>query len=89
LGEENVKVELATDDAQKYYDMLKKAEKPLHERTKHNELNATVGMYNLKLLVELVTIFSWLSSSSSISCCLRVRTVCQLIRTRRKSISQT
>jgi hypothetical protein len=28
--------------------MLKKAEKPLHEGTKHSKLSATVHMYNLK-----------------------------------------
>jgi len=34
--------------AQKYYDMLKKEEKSLHEGTKHSKLSATVRMYNLK-----------------------------------------
>jgi hypothetical protein len=48
LGEENVNVELAADSAHKYFDILKKAEKPLHERTKHSKLSATVHMYNLK-----------------------------------------
>jgi hypothetical protein len=32
----------------KYYDLLKKAKKPLHEGTKHSKLNAIVHLYNLK-----------------------------------------
>jgi hypothetical protein len=48
LGEENVNVPSAAGGAQKYYDMLKKTEKPLHEVTKHSQLSATVRMYNLK-----------------------------------------
>jgi hypothetical protein len=35
-------------DAQKYKELLKKADKPLHEKTKHSKLNATVHLYNLK-----------------------------------------
>jgi hypothetical protein len=36
------------ENAQKYYDMLKKSEKPLHGGTKHNKLSAIVHLYNLK-----------------------------------------
>jgi hypothetical protein len=32
----------------KYYDLLKKAEKPLHEGTKHSKLSVTIHLYNLK-----------------------------------------
>jgi hypothetical protein len=35
-------------DALKYHELLKIAEKPLHPRTKHSKLSATVHMYNLK-----------------------------------------
>jgi hypothetical protein len=48
LGEEDVNVPPAACGAQKYYDMLKKAKKPLHEGTKYSKLSATVRMYNLK-----------------------------------------
>jgi hypothetical protein len=50
-----------TDDAQKYNDLLKKADKPLHGRTRHNKLSATVHLYNLKCLGGVSnTIFSTL-----------------------------
>ena len=39
-----------TGDAQKYDDLLKKAEKPLHERTRYSKLSPTVHLYNLKCL---------------------------------------
>ena len=39
-----------TDDAQKYDDLLKKAEKPLHGQTRHSKLSVTVYLYNLKCL---------------------------------------
>jgi hypothetical protein len=48
LGEENVNIPPAAGGAQKYYDMLKKAEKPLHKGIKHRKLSDTVRMYNLK-----------------------------------------
>jgi hypothetical protein len=35
-------------NAQKYKDLLKKADKLLHNKTKHNKLSATVHLYNLK-----------------------------------------
>jgi hypothetical protein len=35
-------------DALKYHELLKTAEKPLHQFTKHSKLSATVHMYNLK-----------------------------------------
>jgi hypothetical protein len=37
-------------DVQKYDDLLKKADKPLHGKTKHSKLSATVHLYNLKCL---------------------------------------
>jgi hypothetical protein len=53
VGEENVNVEPAVVGAQKYYDMLKKVEKPLHGGTKHSKLSATVHLYNLKRIGRL------------------------------------
>ena len=35
-------------DAQKYENLLKKAYKPLHEKTKNSKLSATVYLYNLQ-----------------------------------------
>ncbi|XP_059456599.1 uncharacterized protein LOC132186630 [Corylus avellana] len=35
-------------DVQKYEYLLKNADKPLHEKTKHKKLSATVHLYNLK-----------------------------------------
>jgi hypothetical protein len=50
-----------TDDAQKYNDLLKKADKLLHGRTRHNKLSAIVHLYNLKCLGGVSnTIFSTL-----------------------------
>jgi hypothetical protein len=40
--------ELDRGDAQKYDDLLKKADKPLHGKTRHSKLSATVHVYNLK-----------------------------------------
>jgi Zn ribbon nucleic-acid-binding protein len=42
--------ELDIGDVQKYDDLLKKADKPLQERTRHSKLSATVHLYNLKCL---------------------------------------
>jgi hypothetical protein len=39
-----------TGDAQKYDDLLKKADKPLHGRIRHSKLSATIHLYNLKCL---------------------------------------
>ena len=39
-----------TGDTQKYDELLKKANKPLHGKTKHSKLSATVHLYNLKCL---------------------------------------
>jgi Zn ribbon nucleic-acid-binding protein len=48
-----------TGNAQKYDDLLKKAEKPLHGRTRHSKLSAIVHLYNLKCLGKVSnTIFS-------------------------------
>ncbi|XP_062165003.1 uncharacterized protein LOC133871592 [Alnus glutinosa] len=53
VGVENVTEEPAESGAQKYYDLLKKAEKPLHGGTKHSKLSATVHLYNLKCMGRL------------------------------------
>jgi hypothetical protein len=45
--------ESAKGDAQKYYDMLKKSEKPLHGGTKHSKLSAIVHLYSLKCVGRL------------------------------------
>jgi hypothetical protein len=37
-------------DAQKYDELLKKVDKPLHRKTKHSKLSAIVHLYNLKCL---------------------------------------
>jgi hypothetical protein len=39
-----------TGDTQKYDDLLKKVEKPLHGRTRHSKLSVTVHLYSLKCL---------------------------------------
>jgi hypothetical protein len=36
------------ESARMYYNLLKKAEKPLHNKTKESKLSATVHLYNLK-----------------------------------------
>jgi hypothetical protein len=51
LGDQSAKEHIVDDepnrgDAQKYEELLKKANKPLHEKTKHSKLNATVHLYN-------------------------------------------
>jgi hypothetical protein len=48
VGVKNVTEKPDEGGAQKYYDMLKKEEKPLHGGTKHSKLSATVHLYNLK-----------------------------------------
>jgi hypothetical protein len=35
-------------DAQKYNDLLKNVDKPLHKKTRHSKLSATVHLYSLK-----------------------------------------
>jgi hypothetical protein len=40
--------EIDRGDAQKYDDLLKKANKPLHRKTRHSKLSAIVHLYNLK-----------------------------------------
>ena len=48
-----------TVDAQKYDELLKNLDKPLHGKTRHNKLSATVHLYNLKCLGGVTnTIFS-------------------------------
>jgi hypothetical protein len=45
-------------DAQKYDDLLKKVNKPLHEKTRHSKHSATVHLYNLKCVSRVTnTIF--------------------------------
>ena len=57
-GEEQI-MEDAPDtcDAQKYDELLQKADKPLHGKTRHSKLSVTVHLYNLKCWVELLTQF--------------------------------
>jgi hypothetical protein len=46
-------------DVRKYEDLLKKANKSLHNKTKHSKLSVTVHLYNLKCVGELsIMIFS-------------------------------
>jgi hypothetical protein len=37
-------------DAQKYEDLFKMVDKPLHDKTRHSKLSATVHLYNLKCI---------------------------------------
>jgi hypothetical protein len=85
-GEEQIMVdEPDTCDVQKYDDLLKKADKLLHKKTRHSKLSATVHIYNLKCLGGVSnTIFS-LSSSLSISCCLMMVRLCQIIHIKPKN----
>ena len=59
-GEEQIMDDaLDTSDAQKYDELLKQADKPLHGRIRHSKLSATVHQYNLKYLGGVTnTIFS-------------------------------
>jgi hypothetical protein len=43
-------LEDSDDGAQKFYDLLKDADKPLHEKTKHSKLGAIVRLFNLKCM---------------------------------------
>jgi hypothetical protein len=48
-GDEEIVVEEADQvNAGKYHKLLKEAETPLHNQTKHSKLSATVHLYNLK-----------------------------------------
>jgi Zn ribbon nucleic-acid-binding protein len=50
-GEEHVSDDTPyRGDAQKYDDLLKNSDKPLHGKTRHSKLSATVHLYNLKCL---------------------------------------
>ena len=60
-----------TGDAQKYDELLKNSDKPLHGKTKHSKLSATVHLYNLKCLGGVTN-----TISSSISCCLMMVRLC-------------
>jgi hypothetical protein len=59
-GGEEIANEVATEgDVLKYYDLLKKTEKPFHGCTKHSKLTITIHLYNLKCVGGLSkTIFS-------------------------------
>jgi hypothetical protein len=59
-GEEHVSDDTPDrGDAQKYDELLKNSDKPLHGKTKHSKLSATVHLYNLKCLGGVTnTIFS-------------------------------
>ena len=46
----NTLYEADGDDAQKYEELLKKANKPFHDKTTHNKLSATVYLHNLKCM---------------------------------------
>jgi hypothetical protein len=51
--------EASGGDVQKYENLLEKEDKPLHDKTKHRKLSATVHLYNLKCVGGLSnTIFS-------------------------------
>ena len=48
-GDEEVVLEEPDEvDVHKYHELLKEAETPLYDRTKHSKLSATVHLYNLK-----------------------------------------
>ena len=42
--------EVNEESARKYYDLIKKVDKSLHDKTKHSKLSATVNLYNLKCM---------------------------------------
>jgi hypothetical protein len=43
-------IEDSDEGARKFYDLLKDADKPLHENTKHSKSGAIVCPYNLKCM---------------------------------------
>ncbi|GLT54465.1 hypothetical protein SLA2020_276610 [Shorea laevis] len=50
-GEVEEEQEDGDDDcAKKFYDLLKDADKPLHDNTKHSKLGAIVHLYNMKCM---------------------------------------
>jgi hypothetical protein len=51
--EENLaddKANIEGDNWKKYEDLLKKANNPLHDKTRHSKLSTTVNLYNLKCM---------------------------------------
>ena len=42
--------EVDEENARKFYSLLKEAEKPLHEKTKHSKLGTIVHLYHLKCI---------------------------------------
>ena len=69
-------------DAQKYNDLLQKANKLLHGKTKHSKLNATVHLYNLKYVGGVTNIIFSAFLEFVNSCCLIMVRLCQLIHMR-------
>ena len=51
-------------NARKFYSLLKEAEKPLHEKTKHSKLGAIIHLYHLKCIGGISNKISHLSLSS-------------------------
>ena len=48
-GDEEIVLEEPDEvDVHKYHELLKEADTPLYDRTKHSKLSATVHLYNLK-----------------------------------------
>ena len=85
-GEEHIMDdEPDTGAAQKYDDLIKKADKPLHGKTRYSKLSATIHLYNLKCMGGVTNTMFWLSSSSLISSCLMMGRLCQLIHMRPKN----
>jgi hypothetical protein len=64
--------EPAEGDTNKYYDLLKMSEKPLHWGTKHSKLSATVHLYNLKCVSGLSNniFFALLGVHHSVDACM-------------------
>jgi Zn ribbon nucleic-acid-binding protein len=46
----NDEADIGGDSWKKYEDLLKKVDNPLHDRTRHSKLSATVNLYNLKCI---------------------------------------
>ena len=52
---ENVHREVDQESAQKYYNLLKKADNPLQYKTKHSKLSVVVHLYMLELVAYINT----------------------------------
>ena len=48
FNKHEVREEVDEDSARKFFNLLKQAEKPLHDKTNHSKLSAIIHMYNLK-----------------------------------------